>query len=336
MDHAYRATVVWLWSAAFGQQLAYDRSTGAVDLHGPADPSAFHVYIGDARTPILGDYDERGNSVRFTPRFPFLAGREHRAEYRGLVLKFTPSAEPGRIATRATAVYPSSPVVPANLLRMYVVFSQPMMREDFGDRIRLIDSSGREVPQTFLHVEGGLWNQDATRLTLLFEPGRIKSGLEMHDKLGFALRPAEHYMLFISKSMRDAFGEPLASDFTREFTAGPEDRASPNIATWIIRAPRAGTRDPIEVDAGEPLDEPLFQRSVRIGRLDGESEVVNAGTTWRFIPSEPWSPGENYISVAAELEDLAGNRPTRLFEVTSSADSIRASAEPVLRKFVVH
>lgn len=61
-----------------------------------------------------------------------------------------------------------------------------MRHEDFGERICLFDSSKREVPQTFLHIEGGLWNQDATRLTKLFEPGRIKSGLKMHDKFASA------------------------------------------------------------------------------------------------------------------------------------------------------
>src|SRR5262249_28348018 len=151
-------------------------------------------------------------------------------------------------------------------------------------------------------------------------------------KLGLALRPGRRYVLFVSKSMRDAFGEQLASDFTHEFTAGPEDHTSPDVSKWTLRAPRAGTREPLEIDAGEPLDEPLFQRTFRIAHVGGQWGVVNGGTHWQFTPSHGWWAVDSPIHVSAELEALAGNRPRRLFELTTPAFVSRPPAVPVVRR----
>src|ERR1700754_3109264 len=40
----------------------------------------FAVYLGDAKIAILGDYEAVGGTLRFSPRFPFTAGREHHAK----------------------------------------------------------------------------------------------------------------------------------------------------------------------------------------------------------------------------------------------------------------
>lgn len=41
---------------------------------------------------------------------------------------------------------------------------------------------------------------------------------------------------------------------------------------------------------------------------DGERE-------WRFVPREPWRAGDYHLVVLSILEDVAGNRVGRAFEV---------------------
>jgi hypothetical protein len=340
VDYARRAGLILLCATGFAQQLRFDSQAGVVEMRG-SEPSrgTLHVYLGNASTPTLGELRVDGDTLRFTPRFPFLAGREHRVELAGAVaLRFTPPAEPSHPPTRVVSVYPSSKLVPANLLRMYVMFSQPMMPEDFGDNIRLLDSSGEEIPHTFLHVEGGLWSPDSTRLTLLLEPGRIKSKLAMHDKFGLALRPGERFSVVVSNNMRDAFGASLASEYAWDFAVEAEDRTSPEVSRWIINSPRPGTFDPLTVDAGKPLDEFLFHRTVRVATsdhqiIDGVITIEDGGRKWRLIPSRPWAAGDYVLRVDADLEDLAGNRPTRLFEEHTNPDGRRAESQTVKRFF---
>ena len=76
----------------------------------------------------------------------------------------------------ATAMYPSSPVLPANQLKLYIVFSAPMQGGDFWASIHLIDQDGKPAYLPFVGQE--VWNRDNTRLTLIFDPGRIKRGVK--------------------------------------------------------------------------------------------------------------------------------------------------------------
>jgi hypothetical protein len=363
VDHADRAGLILacatIWSAAAaGQpQLSFDEQTQGVELRWSGtslnnehlDPETigrwFSVYLGEAQTPMLGDYEIHGRMVRFQPRLAFLAGRDYRAEARHedvmerpVILRFTPAVANPKIAARVLSVFPSGNVVPANLLRIYIVFSQPMMPEDVAKQIRLIDEDGEDVRHPFLEVKGGLWDPAATRLTLFLEPGRIKTGLALHESLGPVLKRGGSYRLTISKDMRDAYGEPLAADFTREYRVVAEDRASPDVFRWMLSHPRTGSSDELIINAAKPLDEPLFERLVRVETANGlgvpgQLKIGHGGATWRFTPAQPWKCGDYLIRVGAELEDLAGNRPTRLFEEIAASDKARARAQQVVRRF---
>jgi hypothetical protein len=72
-----------------------------------------------------------------------------------------------------------------------------------------------------------------------------------------------------------------------------------------------------------PLDYGLLQRALRVanggGRLlAGEIRVEQGETRWTFTPSAPWRPGEYRLVAAATLEDVAGNRIGRPFEVDAA------------------
>ena len=72
-------------------------------------------------------------------------------------------------------VYPSSDVLPENLLRFYVHFSAPMQRGGVQGHIFLLDAEGQEVKGAFLNLATELWDSAMQRLTILLHPGRIKA-----------------------------------------------------------------------------------------------------------------------------------------------------------------
>ncbi len=79
------------------------------------------------------------------------------------------------------AVQPSGPEVPANLLRISLVFAQPV-GEYVLPRLELRQANGEVIDKPFLEQE--LWSPSGKILTVLLHPGRVKSGLIAHDTLG--------------------------------------------------------------------------------------------------------------------------------------------------------
>jgi hypothetical protein len=63
---------------------------------------------------------------------------------------------------------------------------------------------------------------------------------------------------------------------------------------------------------------------------NGSVEIDQQEKQWRFIPRQPLKPGTYALQAAAELEDISGNRLTRLFDEESSAE-----AKPVRLAFRV-
>src|SRR5262249_20135680 len=118
-------------------------------------------------------------------------------------------------------------------------------------------------------------------------------------------------------------------------------RTSPDVARWRIVGPEPGTSSPLVVEVEKPLDRALFERFVRVedisGRpLPGTVSVGSNETRWRFVPDEPWPEAEYRLRVAGELEDLAGNRPARLFDEVASPDGRRIESNDVVVVWRTH
>ena len=299
-----------------------------------------------ADTPaVAGSYAIVDRAIRFTPLFPLDAGREYG-------VTFDPSQVPGAGANGSAAirtavvsrpaetkapstivdrVYPSADVVPENQLRMYIQFSAPMSHRSGLDYIRLLDDRGKDVVDPFLPLDAEFWNADHTRYTVFFDPGRVKRGILPNQQMGRALEPGRRYTLVVSREWRDAQGVPLKSEFRREFLAGPADERPLATTDWRIEPPSAGSSSPLRVTFPEPLDQGLLMRAVGVSRngvsLEGDVRVENAETHWTFTPREPWKAGEYQLVVLSFLEDLAGNRIGRAFEV-DNFERVDTSAEP--------
>jgi hypothetical protein len=208
--------------------------------------------------------------------------------------------------------------VPANILHWYVEFSAPMEPGSAHEHVRLLDEAGRPVSDAFLRVEEELWDRHRKRLTLLFDPGRVKRGVRANVEMGRPLDAGHRYRLVVDAAWRDAAGAPLASGFDKEFDAGSVDDRSPDPARWRLTAPRAGTREPLHVAFGEPLDHALVQRMVGVeaggARVEGRAVLVAGDSVWTFLPAAPWGAGVYALRVDAALEDLAGNSVARVFD----------------------
>jgi hypothetical protein len=287
-------------------------------------------------TPIAGQYVVDGDALHFTPVFPFDPGRKYQARYVGaeffsgessqpadaiVALPAAAAAEPVRV----TGIFPSSDQVPENQLRLYIHFSGPMGRRGALEHVSLLDERGKRVVDPFLPVDGELWNADRTRYTVFFDPGRQKRGILPNREMGPSLEAGRKYTLVIDRAWVDGNGNPLRESYTKSFHVTPPALAPLDPKTWKIIPPRHGTRDAVSVTFPGPLDHGLLTRAVGVRRngapVVGDVRVDANETRWTMTPSEPWSPGDYTLIALGILEDLAGNRIGRAFEVIGKDDT---------------
>lgn len=291
------------------------------------------VTVAEGQPAMLGDYVVDGNAIRFTPMFPLDPGRQYHVTFAPANLTATVAlpAATAQPSTVVSHVYPSTDVVPENQLRLYIHFSAPMGLKGGLDYVSLLDERGEKVIDPFLPLDTEFWNSDHTRYTVFFDPGRQKRGIMPNQQMGRSLEPGKRYTLAVDREWRDANGLPLKEPFRREFTVGPADERPLDVNAWRLTVPVGGTRDPLVVSFPEALDHGLLLRALGVwkgGRpLDGEIAIEEQETRWRFTPRDAWQAGGYQLMAFGMLEDLAGNRIGRAFEVDRFDRSDR-SPEP--------
>ncbi len=321
------------------------------------------------RPAVLGTYAVLADRVRFTPLFPFDAGRPYRvvfnpsvlaprrgddatAPWRSQSLEATVRADAGdagdagdiverQPTTRIVRAYPTADEIPENQLRMYVQFSAPMAFKSGTEHVRLLDAAGTVVEGAFLPLDVGLWNADRTRYTLLFDPVRVKSGISPNETSGRAIAKGRSYTLVVDREWRDGRGAPLMEPFRRDLrVVAPVDHAiDPN--EWKVVRPPPSTRDPLRVVFPRPMDYALLQRALivlgpRGETVEGSVDVEAGETQWIFRPDEPWHAGDYRLTALSALEDPAGNRIGRPFEVpTEDASRYSKTASPHVMPFTI-
>jgi hypothetical protein len=287
--------------------------------------SVFAVYAGEGEVPpMLGSYSVEGGVLAFRPRYPVAPSVRVRAVFNppggpAVRTAFEPRSTSTASTTRVERIYPSVNLLPDNQLKLYVVFSAPMSRGEAWKRIHLLDARGSQIELAFLEIEQELWDQEQRRLTILFDPGRIKRGLVPHNELGPAIVEGQEYTLLIDREWQDSKGTSLREEFRKKFRAAPADRAATDLKDWRLTAPKAGGTEPVVVKFPEPMDWAMLQRALQIsgpsGEVTGAIAIENNETEWRYTPAQPWQPGDYQLIVDTSLEDLAGNRVGRAFDV---------------------
>jgi len=277
---------------------------------------------------MLGSHRLEHRSIVFEPEFPLQRGQAYRAIFDPSTLG-EPDAQPLQLrftvarleqpAPRVVAVHPAGDRLPENLLKFYVHFSQAMQRGDVYRHVRLLDESDRVIELPFLELPEELWDPTGTRLTVLFDPGRVKRGLKPNEESGAVLIAGRRYTLEINGAWPDAQGRPIGSPYRKKFIAAPADRTQPDPKRWVLNPPASGTRQALAIRFNEALDRAMLEHTLIVrdtsGRaLDGRIAIDEIETRWRFTPARPWQAGEHRVQVNTTLEDRAGNSIGRPFE----------------------
>ncbi len=316
--------------------------------HGPLDGARYLVVRvadeGGELPPILGRTVLEADRMRFEPRFPLAAQLPISMEFRGRRLardlglpgllddslrSAQLPAAPAQAPAQVVELQPAEKQLPENLLRFYLQFSRPIRGHDLHRSIRLVDAvTGSEVPDAFVEIPSGLWDPSGQRLTLLLHPGRIKRGVGPHQVQGPPLREGQWYRLEVGPGLVDRSGRPVAT-FEHRFQAGPALRRKLVPQQWTIVVPR-NAGDAVTIRPTVPVDSALIRRSLEIagpqGAVAGSLEVQTSSQI-RFRPAAGWLPGRYEIRIDPGLEDVAGNRIDRVFDLATHG-SVGDAGEP--------
>lgn len=255
----------------------------------------------------------------FHPILPFSEGLTYVATYPGLnTLTFTIPTQT-YTPTTVVAIYPNRDTIPENILKMYLHFSAKMSVGKSYVNLCITNGAGDTIPLPFLDLDPELWNENGTRLTLWFDPGRIKRDLVPNQLLGAPLEQGQTYTLHISREWPDAAGHLLDRTFQKSFYVSEADRSTPLPDDWDIHTPAAQSVQPLMLQWEESLDEALLRRAFSVWdkedqTITGNIELGQSQMSWSFSPHSPWKKGTYKIRIKSNLEDLAGNNLNRPFD----------------------
>ena len=222
-------------------------------------------------------------------------------------------------STSVLQVYPTSPHLPMNQLKLYIELSNPMSLGKSSQFIKLFRMPDDvEESEAFLITHEELWDPERKRLTIFFDPGRIKRGVQPNLQLGLPLVEGRKYKLVISKNWQDRNGANLIAGFEKEFEVVAVDRKSPDPKNWLIQPPK-NSKESLKIDFRESLDYGLLHSSIVVlnqnQQIDGTISLLDKESVWVFTPAKPWTANSYEIHIDPWLEDLAGNSIRRKFDV---------------------
>ena len=278
------------------------------------------IFLQTSRTPMLGEYAVTAEGIRFKPLIPLSPGKLYSVVFKKKQIgRLSVPLPDSAGAPELVALYPSGDTLPANLLKIYLLFSSPMREGEALRHIYLLDAHTDTVPGVFLDLQPELWNDERTALTVWLDPGRIKRGLIPNRRLGNPLKTGAHYTLGVNNSWKNAQGLPLKQVFTKSFYVAERDDTSPQPGQWKMLLPPAGTLQPLQITFNDPLDPFLVQETLQLVNeqgtvVQGSITLTNQETGCSFRPTHPWQAGRYRLQVATYLEDLAGNNLNKLFD----------------------
>ena len=201
---------------------------------------------------------------------------------------------------RVVSIEPSAAILPANTLKVYLLFDRPARGLVHQSALVLESGEGARVPDPFMDFGQELWSPDGRRLTVLFDPGKVKRDVEGPAAEASPLRPGVRYTL--------RFGS-----VTHVFTAAAaERRPLTTPQSWKVTRP-VRPRGTIRIGFDRVMDPALLASQLRLEddrgqAVAGSASVTDGDHVWRFTPKARWT-GEAYVVVAGgALEDISGNR----------------------------
>jgi hypothetical protein len=280
-----------------------------------SDTSDLSVFSLNSSTPIFGAVSKERGMLHFVPSVPFVLGATYRVEIQapnGSVSKYLVTLDQESVHPPLVFLSPASNVIPANTLKLYLDFTQPMEQGVFLEYITLQRQNGAEVTGAFRETE--LWSPDGKRLTLMFHPGRQKTGVNLNTDEGPVLIAGERYKLVINGQWRSTAGAKLGRETFFTLLPTAADHAQPDPEKWQIDV----TKDSVSITTDELFEPQVFQRAVQLQQVTGTASTQLLPPNhlrWTFKPDKPWPPGNHQISIDPALEDLAGNSIAKPFEI---------------------
>lgn len=279
---------------------------------------------------IIGTVNRDDAFTTFSPIVPFDQETPYTLVYDGQIFHFEIARPGDQPIMMVNEIYPSAKEVPANILKWYIQFSQPVNPVKIYEHINFLDQHGKLIDRSILHLGAPLLSEDGTLLTVWVEPGRQKQLLGPNQHLGSVFEPHQQYTLYIANTLKDAQGVPIAKSVRHTFTTIEADRIKPALSNWNIAPLKVDTRQPLAITSNEHLDYGSLLDALRV-LLDGD-EIVgtlsydNQTATIHFTPTENWKKGTYTVQLAYQLEDLAGNNLKHLFDrpLHKEQDELRA------------
>jgi hypothetical protein len=290
-----------------------------------SDEALLTVRKNDSPSPLMGRFERLPDRVLFHPSLPLPPRQQFRIEWQ----------EPGEKAHHrlftTTALKETAPTVrmepsgvplPANALKFYLHFSEPMEQGVFLRHLRLKNADGREIVGPFREAE--LWSPDGRRLTVWFHPGRQKQGVNLNLDEGSVLEEGRTYHLEIAADWRSTSGSTMEAVTTFEFNVTAPDHILPAPSMIDFETPTVGSMEALVVQFDEPMDCGMLPGAVAITPpARGRITIDPDGRSWHFKPERPWSSRPHQLTIDPHLEDLAGNTFVKPFEVDRSKPALK-------------
>jgi hypothetical protein len=203
-------------------------------------------------------------------------------------------------APQVVSISPAARSIPANTLRLYVTFDHPARGVVSTRDLRLLDNAGRTIDRAFMDFGQDLWSPDGRRLTVLFDPGRVKRGVEGDGESAAPLQVGHSFTVEVS-----------GKRFHYQITPAVRTAIIPK--TWRLVLPKADSRDALTVTFDREMDEALLRDQLGVvdarGRLQaGQTTTSSSGRVWSWRPMHSWRTGDYRLVVGSNLEDVSGNR----------------------------
>lgn len=289
----------------------------------------FKIYRGQitesdlsTTNPILGEIREEDKRLHFFPLVPFTYNQEYTIVYENIIDYFIIKTPPKSYKPlKVEAIYPSSKILPSNILKWYIQFSNPISEVFVYNHIRFLNAVGDTIPRSILPLENALISDNGKLLTVWIEPGRQKRGLIPNTKLGpvFNKDGFNKYSLVVLKTLEDQNGVGMKKDFMHSFQTTIADRNKPTINSWNLIPPKINSTSSLIIDCNESLDYGSTLNNISIlhnkeNEIQGTWKLSDHETILEFTPIYPWKKGIYHIVFSPKIEDLAGNSLERLFD----------------------
>lgn len=217
-----------------------------------------------------------------------------------------------------THIYPTVDSLPLNLTRFYIRFSRPMQEMGILNHIKLTNKEGENITGVFYENQYELWDINRTKVTLIIDPGRVKTGLSANRLMGRAFVEGEEYTLTVDSLLLDFNDQQLARSFSKTFVAVKEDRTPPRVELWHYNVPKSKSKQKLVIDFNDKIDHISAQTLIRItykGKtVEGEILLKNQEQQSVFEPKKQWKKGTYKIEVSPSLEDIATNSMNQVFD----------------------